>query len=109
MTPEERLAAFQKFVAARPDDAFTRYALAMQLRTMSRDQEAVVEFRELARRNPEYVPTWLMLGQTLQALGQDVQAAQAYRDGMAVAEKQGNHHARSELEEALDRVRGTAG
>jgi len=105
MTPEQRLAAFQQFVSARPDDAFTRYSLAMQLRSMGRSEEAAAEFRELGRRAPDYVPTWLMLGQALEALGRDGEAAQAYQDGIAVATRQANHHARSELEEALGRIR----
>jgi len=105
MTPEQRLAAFQKFVDARPDDAFTRYSLAMQLRAMGRDEAAVAEFRELSRRAPDYVPTWLMLGQSLETLGRDAEAATTYQDGIAAATRQANHHARSELEEALGRVR----
>jgi predicted Zn-dependent protease len=106
MTPEQRLAAFQKFVAAKPDDPFTRYSLAMQLRSMEREEEAVAEFRELGRLAPDYVPTWLMLGQSLEALGRDGEAAAAYQDGIASATRQANHHARSELEDALEKVRG---
>ena len=109
MGPDERLAAFQKFVAAKPDDPFTRYALAMQLRSMGRDEDAVSEFRELGRRAPEYVPTWLMLGQSLEALGRDGEAAQAYQDGIATATRQANQHARGELEEALERLRAKQG
>ena len=85
MTPDERLAAFQKFVAAKPDDPFTRYGLAMQLRSMGRDEDAVSVFRELGRRAPDYVPTWMMLGQALEGLGRDGEAAQAYQDGIASA------------------------
>lgn len=109
MTPEQRLSAFQKFVAAKPGDPFTRYSLAMQLRSMGRDEEAVAEFRELARHTPDYVPTWLMLGQSLETLGRDVEAAAAYQDGIAAATRQANTHARSELEEALEKVRARTG
>ncbi len=104
MTPEERLKAFQTFAAARPDDPFARYSLAMQQRAMGRLDEAVREFQELARRAPDYVPTWLMLGQALEALGRAGEAAQAYRDGSAAAARQGNHHARGELEDALGQL-----
>jgi len=109
MTPEERLAAFQKFAAARPDDAFTGYSLAMQYRTMGRLDEAVQAFQALARRAPDYVPTWLMLGQALETLGRSAEAAQAYRDGVAVATRQGNPHARGELEEALAQLGARGG
>jgi len=104
MTPEQRLSAFQQFAAARPDDPFTRYALAMQYRSMGRLGEAVQEFQELGRRAPDYVPTWLMLGQSLESLERGAEAAQAYRDGIAAATRQSNHHARGELEEALGQL-----
>ena len=104
MKPEERLAAFQKLAAARPDDPFTRYSLAMQYRTMGRLEEAVQEFRELARRSPDYVPTWLMLGQALETLGRGAEAARVYQDGIATAARQSNHHARGELESALEQL-----
>ena len=109
MTPDERLAAFQKFVAAKPDDPFTRYGLAMQLRSMGRDEDAVSVFRELGRRAPDYVPTWMMLGQALEGLGRDGEAAQAYQDGIASATRQANHHARGELQEALERLHAKGG
>jgi predicted Zn-dependent protease len=101
MTPEQRLEAFQKFALARPDDPFTRYALAMHLRSMDRLAEAVEAFTELARRAPDYIPTWLMLGQTLEAAGRDDEAARAYQDGMAAATRRQDPHARGELEAAL--------
>jgi len=107
MTPEQKLETFQRFVEAKPDDAFARYSLAMQLRSMGRGEAAVEAFRELARRAPDYVPTWLMLGQSLEALGRAPEAALAYEEGMAAAGRQQDSHARSELEEALERVRAT--
>lgn len=105
MTPDQRLEAFRKFVERSPDDAFARYSLAMALRAAGRGDEAVTEFRELARRAPEYVPTYLMLGQTLEALERDAEAAQAYQDGVAQATRKNDGHAASELTQALEAVR----
>lgn len=105
MTPDQRLEAFRKFVERSPDDAFARYSLAMALRAAGRGDEAVAEFRELTRRAPEYVPTYLMLGQTLEALERDAEAAQAYQDGVAQATRKNDGHAASELTQALEAVR----
>ena len=105
MTPEQRLEAFQKFVLARPDDPFTRYALAMHLRGMGRLAEAVEAFTELSTRSADYIPTWLMLGQTLEAAGRDAEAAGAYQAGMAAAARAQDLHARGELESALEALR----
>ena len=38
--------------------------------------------------------------------GKYLEAAAAYQDGIAAAARQANHHARSELEDALEKVRG---
>lgn len=105
MTDEQRLEAFRKFVEARPDDPFTRYALAMHLRSMGRLAEAVEAFTQLTARSPDYIPTWLMLGQTLEAAGREAEAATAYQDGMAAAARRQDLHARGELEAALEALR----
>ncbi len=109
MTPEQRIQAFRAFVAKSPDDPFARYSLAMALRSAGRGEEAATELEELRRRRPDYVPTYLMLGQALEALGRDAEAARAYEDGAAAAARANDMHARSELGQALDglRARGT--
>lgn len=105
MTPEQRIQAFRAFVAKNPDDAFARYSLAMALRTAGLGAEAATEFEELRRRRPEYVPAYLMLGQTLEALGREADAARAYEDGIAAATRANDMHARNELGQALEAIR----
>ena len=46
-----------------------------------------------------------MLGQSLETLGQDGEAAQAYQDGIAQATRKQDGHAASELTQALEAVR----
>lgn len=105
MNPERRIEAFRAFVTKSPDDAFARYSLAMALRTAGRGEEAAAEFQELRARKPEYVPAYLMHGQTLEALGRDAEAAKTYEDGIAAATRANDMHARSELSQALEAVR----
>jgi predicted Zn-dependent protease len=109
VTPEQRIENFRAFVARSPDDAFARYSLAMALRSAGRGADAAAEFEELRRRRPEYVPAYLMLGQTLEALGRDGEAVRAYEDGVAAATRANDMHARNELGQALEaiRARGT--
>jgi predicted Zn-dependent protease len=102
VTPEQRLAAFQKLVEQRPDEPFARYSLALAHRAAGQGGEAAREFAELARRAPDYVPTYLMLGQVLEGLGRAAEAADAYRSGIAAATRMNDQHARSELGQALD-------
>lgn len=105
MTPEQRIQAFRAFVAKSPDDAFARYSLAMALRSAGRGEEAAAEFQELRRRQPDYVATYLMLGQTLETLGRDADARSAYEDGIAAATRTKDQHARDELGQALEAIR----
>ena len=106
VTPEERLAAFQKMVEQRPDEPFARYSLAMSYRSLGRAEESAREFEELLRRKPGYVPAYLMFGQTLEVLGRLEDAARVYADGMAAAAATGkDEHARSELGQALEILR----
>ena len=105
MTPDQRIQAFRAFVTKSPDDPFARYSLAMALRSSGRGAEAAAEFEELRRRKPDYVPAYLMLGQTLEALGREPEAAGAYEDGIAAATRANDNHARDELGQALAAVR----
>lgn len=104
MTPEQRLAAFRSHVAQRPDDPFARYSLAMALRSAGDRSAAIAEFGALASRFPDYVPTYLMLGQVLQEEGRAVEALRAYREGVAAARRKGDGHAERELAGAAEAV-----
>jgi predicted Zn-dependent protease len=106
VTPEKRLLAFQKLVADRPGEPFARYSLAMALRSAGRDDEAAREFEELRRRSPDYVPTYLMLGQVLEALGRGQEAGRIYEEGIAHAGRAHNPHAQGELRQALEILQG---
>src|SRR5919206_556968 len=87
MTPEQRVEAFRRMVEQRPDEPFARYSLAMSLRAAGRGEDAAREFEELARRKPAYVPTYLMLGQVLEALGRAADAAAAYERGVVMGKR----------------------
>jgi predicted Zn-dependent protease len=102
VTPEQRLEAFRKLVQQRPDEPFARYSLAMSYRSLGQGEAAACEFEELSRRSPDYVPTYLMLGQLLEGLGRTAEATSAYQRGIAAATRQNDNHARTELGQALD-------
>lgn len=97
----DRLATFRSFVAQAPDDPFPRYGLAMELRSRGEATAAVAEFVTLMQRFPDYVPTYLMAGQTLAELGRVDEAKDAYERGLAAAERKGDRHAAGELAGAL--------
>lgn len=101
-----RLEQLRKFLEANPSDAFARYSLAMTHRSMGHLEEALAEFKAVTEKSPDYVPTYLMLGQTLEQLGRKVEAKAAYAQGIAAARKAGNMHALGELTSAHDLITG---
>jgi len=91
-------------LTAEPDDAFIRYAVAMEYAKQSRFDEALAEFAELTRRNADYVPAYFMAGRTAEQKG-DIEAAKAhYHTGIAAAKRTGDTHAASEIASALDMI-----
>ena len=100
----DRIATFKSFISRSPADPFPRYGLAMELRGQGELAEAWNVFAELVEKFPVYVPTYLMAGGTLVALGNKAEAADLYRKGIEVATRRGDQHARRELEDALSQV-----
>jgi predicted Zn-dependent protease len=97
----DRLETFRTFIARTPTDPFPRYGFAMELKGRGQLAEAATAFAELMATFPDYVPTYLMAGGTLVALGQKTEAAEIFRKGIEVASRVGDQHARGELETAL--------
>jgi tetratricopeptide (TPR) repeat protein len=98
----DRLAMLLKMVAAKPDEPFVRYGLAMEYRKLTRTDEAIAAFDTLIDRHPDYVPAYLMFGNMLDGLGRREQAILVYERGLAAAEQSGDDHALGELRAARD-------
>lgn len=97
----DRLAALREFVAKSPDDPFPRYGLAMELANRGQLDEACQAFQELLDRAPDYVPAYLMYGNTLARAGQRDRAAEVYKSGAEVSTRRGDTHAHGEILAAL--------
>jgi predicted Zn-dependent protease len=97
----DRIATFKSFIARSPGDPFPRYGLAMEHKTRGNLTEAWTAFSELLDGFPDYIPTYLMAGETLVGLGRRDEAAAVYRRGIEAATRKGDGHARGELESAL--------
>ncbi|MCX5743031.1 MAG: hypothetical protein NT062_11100 [Proteobacteria bacterium] len=100
----DRIATFKTFIARTPTDPFPRYGLAMEYKGRGDLAEAWASFSEILGQFPDYVPTYLMAGGTLAALGRKSEAAEIYRQGVEVAGKKGDAHAKRELEGALAEI-----
>jgi Tfp pilus assembly protein PilF len=97
----DRIATLKSFVTRSPQDPFPRYGLAMEYKNRGELADAWAAFEDLLKQFPDYVPTYLMAGGTLTALGRKDEAISVYRQGIEVATRRGDQHARRELESAL--------
>ncbi len=88
-------------LAAEPDDAFVRYAVAMAYAKEARLAEALREFAELLRRHPDYVAGYFMAGRTAKRNGDVAEAKRLFAEGIRAARRTGDRHAESEIAEAL--------
>jgi len=96
----KRLEVIQKMLAAGNRDPMTRYALAMELKGLGRTEESLAAFAELRAQDPSYVPQYLMAGGVAESLGKKDEALRWYDEGIAAAQKKGDSHALSELQQA---------
>src|SRR5271154_5445825 len=94
----------EEFVEKKPDDAFSRYGLAMECMNGGDTAAADGHFRELLQRNGDYVPAYLMYAQMLSREARAEEARQVLSTGIAAADRKGDPHARSEMETLLAEI-----
>lgn len=85
-----------------PDDTFARYALALELSNSSKPDEAWRHFEYLLTHHPDYSATYYQAGMFLARQGRREEAQRILAQGIEVTRRQGNLHAQSELQAALD-------
>src|SRR5215471_17091357 len=87
----------EEFVAKKPDDAFSRYGLAMECMNSGDTSAANGHFRTLLERNADYVPAYLMFAQMLSRESRNDEARTVLTTGISAADRTGDQHARSEM------------
>jgi len=91
----------EAFVAQKPDDAFSRYGLAMECVNTGDITAAESNFRALLQRDADYVPAYLMFAQMLVKESRPEDAREILQQGISAASRAGNGHALSEMEALL--------
>jgi tetratricopeptide (TPR) repeat protein len=103
---QTRIEFLEESLAADPDNAFVRYALAMELLNAGRDDDAWGHFERLLTRHADYSAAYYQAGRLLVKLGRRQEAWDVLTNGIEVTRRQGNLHAQSELEAALEELGG---
>ena len=94
----------EEFVTTKPDDAFSRYGLAMECMNSGDAAAADTHFSALLERNADYIPAYLMYAQLLARESRTSEAKQILSTGIAAAAKKGDQHASSEMEALLSEL-----
>src|SRR6516164_6409243 len=97
---KSRREMLEHFVAQKPADAFARYGLALECVKLGDDAAARGHFQKLLEISPEYVAAYFQYGQLLSGLGQLDEARRVLCEGIVVAQKTGDLHARDEMQTA---------
>ena len=91
----------EEFLASNPNDAFSRYGIALECMREGDLAAAESHFRTLIETNPDYVPGYQMYAQMLAQNNRAEDAKSTLSKGIESAIRQGNQHARSEMETLL--------
>src|SRR5947209_2575154 len=104
MAAKTRRQQLEEMIAGDPNDALSRYFLAMDYAGAGENDEAWRRFAEMFARTPEYVPAYLQAGQLLVRMERPGEAAEVFRKGIAVARQQRDEHAAGEMEAFLQQI-----
>jgi tetratricopeptide (TPR) repeat protein len=87
-----------------PDDTFLLYGIGMEYKKLAAPKKAIEYFDRVIQNDSGYSYAYFQRGQVLEQIGETEKAKQAYRDGMAAANRVGDAHAQSELQAALEMI-----
>ena len=102
---KSRREMLEQFVAQKPGDAFARYGLALECIKLGDDTAAAGHFHKLLEISPEYSAGYFQFGQLLARLGRLEEARKLLSDGIVVAQKASDMHARDAMQAALTLLR----
>jgi len=86
------------------DGALLRFSLGNALLTAGDAAAAAVEFRQTVAFDPNYSAAWKLLGKACLALDDKAGAADAWRQGITVAQSRGDKQAEKEMTVFLRRL-----
>lgn len=87
----------QALLAAGQDNALLRFSLGQAYLNQGDPQSAAEQLRAALAHDPNYSAAWRALGQALTQAGQPDRALDAYRQGIDVAERNGDKQAAKQM------------
>jgi tetratricopeptide (TPR) repeat protein len=92
-----RLEQLMKYLGDSPNEPFLLFAIAKEYEGMDNKPEAFSYYEKLVAEHETYVGTYYHLGKLYEKINEENKALETYKQGMVVAQKQGDTHAYGEL------------
>lgn len=100
----DKINGLKEILALDPTSSFARYGIAMELVALGQIEQALAEFDELLRLDPEYTAGYFMSAQTLAGIDRKAEAVERLKLGIGCAARSGNKHAMSEMQAMLEEI-----
>jgi Tfp pilus assembly protein PilF len=97
-------ARLEAMLAAGQDGAALRYALGSRCLEEGDAEQAVAHLEVALKFDGDYSAAWKLLGKARTAKGEEREAAETYRRGIAVANRRGDRQAAKEMTVFLKRL-----
>lgn len=104
MDAEERIAQLKELLEDDPEDADLYFLLGKALLDGGRAAEAAERLAEAATRNPDHAAIRRFQGEALRDAGSPEEAAGAWREGIAIAERTGDLQAGKEMKALMKKL-----
>ena len=105
MTQKERLIKLNEFLQHNPNDTFSLFAIAMELRSLNRRDEALEYLERVLAADPNYVPGYFQKAEILMELARPQEARRVLLDGIPKAAQAGQFHIRDRMQENINKIR----
>lgn len=89
--------SLEKLLGTPRDGALLRFSLGLEFLKVDNAAKAAEHLREAVARDPGYSAAWRALGKALEAAARPADALEAYRSGIAAAQKKGDKQAEKEM------------
>ncbi|MEX2465466.1 MAG: tetratricopeptide repeat protein [Gemmatimonadota bacterium] len=101
-SPAGRAGSLERMLEKRPDDARIRFALAVEYLNEGRTEDGIRELRAYLASSEDEGNAWGRLASALIDVGRTDEARDAYREGIAAAERYGHPTMAEEFSAELD-------
>ena len=91
------IANLEKLLGGPRDNALLRFSLGNEYLKQENYSAAVLNLAKAVELDAQYSAAWKLLGRALAGQGESVAALEAYRQGIAAAEKRGDKQAAKEM------------